>query len=288
MNILHATHRPQVDWINQTLPKLTDYRAKQRLAQLVAKAADIGEYLFVSGRCAVAHAFGTPVVNPDDPQDRRRLSECLPVIRALAEFAVEHELGVRSTATYYREHLFELDGFRQLLSPQVLIGLKDGKPINLADLSAMPALSIRLRDHEPITCLEALLVQCLEASGGKLVLSCQSTSGLLQTGLILDFANERLIFEPFDWVAIEDDGSVSAAEAERDVLQFQQNYFNNGVLEIWGTIANKLMGRCRPFLPMNMRPDEPNRRFAEQIEATTVLIQRRREALAPEQQIAEP
>ncbi len=284
VNILHATRTPQIDWINQTLPKLTDYRAKEKLAQLAAKTPDVGEYLFVSGRCAVAHAFSTPVVNPDDPQDRRRLSESLPVIRALAEFAIEHELGVKSTSTYYREHLFELDGFRQLLSPEVLVDLKECKPIELADLPSMPPLSIRLRDHEPYGSLDSILAQYLDASDGKLALSCQSKNGLLETRLVLDFSNERLVFEPFDWIAVKDDGSASAAEAVRDVLQFQRDYFNNGVLEVWDAGANNLMGRCRPFLPVNMRPDEPNRRFKEQIESVTSVIQQRRSQPTPSTQ----
>jgi len=55
---------------------------------------DIGEYLYTSGRCAVAHASTTPVVDPDNPEDFLRLSADMPVLRALAEHIIINELGV--------------------------------------------------------------------------------------------------------------------------------------------------------------------------------------------------
>ena len=50
--------------------------------------------LYESGRCAVAHAFADPLVDPDDLADLRRLSADLDVVRALAEYLIEHELHV--------------------------------------------------------------------------------------------------------------------------------------------------------------------------------------------------
>jgi len=46
-----------ISWINKTLPLLTERRAKERLSALAASTKNIGEYLYASGRCAVAHAF---------------------------------------------------------------------------------------------------------------------------------------------------------------------------------------------------------------------------------------
>jgi hypothetical protein len=51
-------------------------------------------------------------VDPDDPQDTERLARDLPLMKAVAEYAIEHELGVRSMRTIWREHLYELAGFR--------------------------------------------------------------------------------------------------------------------------------------------------------------------------------
>jgi len=50
--------------------------------------------LYASGRCAVAHAFNDPVVDPDDPKDVFRLSADMPVAKALAEHLIEHEYRI--------------------------------------------------------------------------------------------------------------------------------------------------------------------------------------------------
>ena len=45
-------------------------------------------------RCAVAHAYSDPVVDPDDLSDLRRLSQDVWIIKAVAEFLIENDLQV--------------------------------------------------------------------------------------------------------------------------------------------------------------------------------------------------
>ena len=71
------------------LPVLSDHLARKRLEELQKLHKDIGEYLYESGRCAVAHAFNRPLVDPDNPDDTQRLDADLPVIKALAEQMIE-------------------------------------------------------------------------------------------------------------------------------------------------------------------------------------------------------
>ena len=94
INILHKSGPEQVQWINATLPKLTYIPAQERLATLRQSEPDVAQYLYESGRCAVAHAFADPLVDPDDLADLHRLSADLDVVRALAEHLIEHELHV--------------------------------------------------------------------------------------------------------------------------------------------------------------------------------------------------
>jgi hypothetical protein len=83
-----------IRWINNAIPLLTDKRAKDRVLKLQATEADIGKYLYVSGRCAVAHASSDPVVDPDNPDDVSRLIADMPVAQALAEYLIEAEFGI--------------------------------------------------------------------------------------------------------------------------------------------------------------------------------------------------
>src|SRR5262249_54561977 len=95
INTRYPDGAPQIAWINRTLPLLTDEAANKRVADLTATENDIGRYLYVSGRCAVAHAFNNPVVDPDNPEDLLRLGADMPVAKALAEYLIEHEYGIR-------------------------------------------------------------------------------------------------------------------------------------------------------------------------------------------------
>jgi hypothetical protein len=95
INTRYSTGADQIAWINQAIPLLNDKDAKKRIAELSAAESDIGRYLYASGRCAVAHAFNEPVVDPDDPADIFRLSADIPVARALAEYLIEQEYGIK-------------------------------------------------------------------------------------------------------------------------------------------------------------------------------------------------
>jgi hypothetical protein len=95
INTRYPSPAEQVSWIKRTIPLLSDEDAKKRASDLSKAQADIGDYLYVSGRCAVAHAYSDPVVDPDNAEGVLRLSADMPLARALAEYLIEHEYGIR-------------------------------------------------------------------------------------------------------------------------------------------------------------------------------------------------
>jgi hypothetical protein len=99
INILFQTGSEQEGWIRRTLPKLTDHLALPRIEVLRRQHTDIPKYLYGSGRCAVAHAFAEPLVNPENPRDSERLVLDLPLVKALAAYLIEHEFGIKSIQT---------------------------------------------------------------------------------------------------------------------------------------------------------------------------------------------
>lgn len=82
------------DGLRDVLPKISDGEARKRIDGLSKKQTDVAAYLYQSGRCAVAHAYLDPVVDPDDVDDLRRLSEDMGIIKAIAEYLIENELHV--------------------------------------------------------------------------------------------------------------------------------------------------------------------------------------------------
>lgn len=102
LNTVFEKGSAQSDWINNHLKLVEHGRAKERLTELKLRHQDIGKYLYKQGRCAVAHAFSTPVANPDDYVDRIRLRDDLPLIERLAELCIELELNVPTAESFWQ------------------------------------------------------------------------------------------------------------------------------------------------------------------------------------------
>lgn len=85
--------RPIVDGIRTTLPHLKDSQSLQRLRVISQTQTDPAAYLYESGRCAVAHANLSNVVDPDDFGDLRRLSADMCIIKEIAEYLLETHFG---------------------------------------------------------------------------------------------------------------------------------------------------------------------------------------------------
>jgi hypothetical protein len=83
---------PMIEGIRATLPKLKDELAVSRLRALDTIEPDVPKYLYESGRCAIAHAYAHPIVDPDDVSDLRRLSKDLYIVKEIAEHLIEAEL----------------------------------------------------------------------------------------------------------------------------------------------------------------------------------------------------
>lgn len=214
INILHKRGRPhpqkggpaQVTWINQTLPLLQNHDAKKRLQEVQSQIADMGNYLYESGRCAIAHAFGNPVADPDDPHDTMRLSKDLPLVAALADYAIENEFGVKSATAIRKEHLYELVGFHTIFGPDVSTKLKAGQQIDFTAIPELPRLTIRAtRDHETAE-FTSLAAKPFAVDSGHVRLRLASPDGLVVVRLVLAFPAERIGFAPYEDVECFDDG----------------------------------------------------------------------------------
>lgn len=83
----------QIDWINNNIGKIKyngDILDKLRKDGI----KDIGNHLYVSGRCATAHAYGKPIADPNNWDDISRIWSELPLFEELAEIFIIDELGV--------------------------------------------------------------------------------------------------------------------------------------------------------------------------------------------------
>ncbi len=98
----HRGGPAQIAWITGMLPQIRRGEAQQRLSQLSATpfptvGGGVGDYLYESGRCAIAHAGvdpAKPITDPDSPQDLDRILADMSVVKALAEHALISVFGV--------------------------------------------------------------------------------------------------------------------------------------------------------------------------------------------------
>lgn len=114
LNIRFPTGQEK-NWINNNLSSVTHQPEVERLNELARSHSDVGDYFYVQGRCAVAHAYGQPIVNPDRYEDKRRLELDLPLMRQIAAIFIEKELGVLTDGSFWK-HLRDTRGD----SPQLL------------------------------------------------------------------------------------------------------------------------------------------------------------------------
>ena len=86
-----------IEGLRTSLPNLTENDCVKRIQEIKAKEGDPADYLYISGRCAVAHAFADPIVDPDDVTDLRRLSEDIWLMRNLTAYLIEREFGIEQS-----------------------------------------------------------------------------------------------------------------------------------------------------------------------------------------------
>jgi hypothetical protein len=213
---------------------------------------DVGNHLFTSGRCAIAHATGQPIINPDDPRDALRLYRELPLVREMAIRAVEDRFGYETPYRERSKHLFELRGWKKVLGSEVVASILAGEEPG-SDMPELPPINVRLRGAEPYGAFEGLVATHVAREGQKLKIAYSSGDGLCSIKFYLAFAEERLEFDIFNGLYGRDDGSVAAAAYKRDAHRFFRDYMLNGELQLWDSSSGALLSRVGAYLPVNMQ-----------------------------------
>lgn len=255
INIGFGTGAEQAAWINANLGKVRDYFGAQRLQELVGTEPDVGMYLFVKGRSAIAHAFCDPIRDPDVPDDVRTAKKDAELMEVLAQIFIQDELGVPSLKKIHHEHLYELAGFKRLFGEPLSARLEAGENIPVTDFPAIPSLTIGLnvglRHGLRYDCLTTLPFKITSCVGGVVVLETDETIQPIRACLLLAFPAERLEF------ALERFGISGKHPAFGKAVQicwyrFLIDYFCNGYLQIFNSTTNERLSHKSAFLPQDI------------------------------------
>ena len=93
LNVTLPNSRAQKDWINGHLGDVL--HARERADTLAQSVADVGGYLYDTGRSALAHAFQPPLIDPDNFDDTYRVNLDLGLVGELVDLFMERQLGLR-------------------------------------------------------------------------------------------------------------------------------------------------------------------------------------------------
>lgn len=239
-------------WVTDNIENIEGHRAKEALAKLKESVqGDIGVHLRDSGRHAIAHAKADPIINPDDPRDAKRLQAELPIIEALAVLAVEKHLGIQTSHTIWKEHLYELRGWKIAFGEKVIADVLAGIPPAEGQNVDAPILNVRLRRSPPFTPFEGMIPLQASYGHGRVEVVYRSEDQLVDLIFWLNFADERLEFDPQRSVVARDDGTPQAARNGKEIDRFFRDYFGNGEIQMWDRDTDTLISRCDAFIPVN-------------------------------------
>lgn len=240
-------------WITANIDAIPGHKAQAALQELKAKIeGDVGKHLFESGRHAIAHAKLDPIINPDDPRDAQRLQSELPIIEALAVLAIERHLGIQAPHQMWKEHLYELRGWKQILPPEVIAESLKDDPADLDIVVDLPLIDLRLRLSERFPMLESLSPVEIDIREKRVLLTYRTADDLVDLVFALNFADERLEFDLACSLTAFDDGTAAAARNGKERCRFLWHYFGNGELQFWNSETGDLISRVDAFIPLNM------------------------------------
>lgn len=240
-------------WIEDALNRLDDRRAKERREALRSDGSNIGLYLWNECRNAIAHAEKQPYVIPDDVDDHFRLTKDIPLLRNLAELAIEERTGLRRSHTLWREHLYELAGFKALLPEAIVKALAESEPLPEGTSVEMPELYTIVARRGPETIsFENMRPRIIGQIPGGMVLDFVTDDEAVKIRTELSFADERLRFDPVNGIGfVPNRDDPTFVRHEISVLHFSRCILSNGHLEVWNQEDEAMLGRSETCIPVN-------------------------------------
>ena len=68
--------------------------------------------------------------------------------------------------------------------------------------------------------------------------------------------SKKLLFDPIQDIHVMDNQSEKAATNIADYYSFLSKMLCNGVLEVWSSSDEQLLGRYNEYIPLNILPDQ--------------------------------
>lgn len=266
INILYKDGPAQIKWINDIVEDITDDSLKsiiRNINKIIEKDSiyyNIGDYLYSSGRCAIAHAYNEPLINPDVSGDIEQLSLELPLIIYLARYMIKEEMKITDS-----KHFDMLQGFSEILGNDLIKKIKEGENVSISEMPSFEKINIRIRGRKQLNSLKCMQTQVLEIKKNLILLSCSTAQKKLMLFLIVNLDKGQLEFDPFVFVEKEETSEEFIRE-KCDCITLTIDLLHNKQLEVWNSKDNKFLGRSTHYIPTNINSvstiDKLNKKLA--------------------------
>lgn len=254
---IHRDGRARGAWIQGKLASLDADLAIKRHDELRASVPDVARYLFDEGRNAIAHAEKDYFVNPDEPLDYERISQDIPIIRNLAEIAIEEQHKLLRRRTRYKTKGLDIAGFKKAISADLWQRLLAHAPeAEGANIELPESVAIVARRDANLHAYEGMIFGPVVLHEKELRFVLTSPDQTVQFSLALGLEDEELTFEPLEDMGFaREPESPEAIDRAIKFLKFRFCILCNGRVEIWNEDEESLLGATAGYLPLNMMVD---------------------------------
>ncbi len=244
------TSHNQRQAIKEYLPKIIDREAKARIETLYQSNENIEEYLYKSCRCAVAHAYQKPFLNPDNIDDDVRLKADLPIIKEIAEKIIEDKFGIMTSESYREKHLYETMGFEEMQSEDVLSMICGDHTHDIKEVMLPKLFSIRIRNKPEYQALSSLTILNKSLNGSCLLLLLSNSTRHISIKMEIDFKSHTLAMDPLKDIQLAYSGDTRIDDVNVSCLDFIIDMAHNNVMEIWDPEKPAILGYKEPYIPV--------------------------------------
>ncbi len=138
-------------------------------------------------------------------------------MEAIAERAIEKELCVKTSHSIWREHLYELSGFKALFGEEIIRRIMNPSVSNSSCTVDVPNIDFGLARSAPFEPLLNMQAADLGVGDKNMQLVYRSESTNFHIVFRLDFENERLVFDIDNGIYRSDDNGTFVYAKERQI-----------------------------------------------------------------------
>lgn len=253
ISFIHRDGKQRGEWVARILPTLDQPDVRSRINEIQADGTDPSEYLRDSGRHAIAHAERDVFVNPDKLVDHERIYKDLPVVRALAQKAIEERFRIFPRASRDAPQKKSLPGFQRIFNVEHVAKLLGGDDIDWTTLRFPDCITALVRRGNQIVAFESMAIDEIARRENGIALRLGNSAETLFLAVTIDFQKRKLLYEPQSSCgATLDTDSRSSVGLFRKLHEFNWLYYGNGRLELWRADTDELLGMTDTYIPLNM------------------------------------